>query len=92
MSSLQVLTRLSVNHNALTDVSPISVCTTLVELDISNNTLTDISALSTLVNLERFSFASNQVTALPEWPEGCKLQTIDGSYNALTSRQTCILL
>ena len=43
------------------------------------------AALSTLVNLERFSFASNQVTALPEWPEGCKLQTIDGSYNALTS-------
>jgi Leucine-rich repeat (LRR) protein len=23
--------------------------------------------------------------ALPEWPEGCALQTIDGSYNALTN-------
>ena len=45
----------------------------------------DISALKTLTKLQSFDFSSNQVAALPEWPEGCALQTIDGSYNALTN-------
>ena len=30
-------------------------------------------------------FSGNQVTELPDWTDNCPLQTIDGSYNALTS-------
>ena len=32
-----------------------------------------------------FDFSGNQIAVLPAWPDGCALQTIDGSYNALTS-------
>ena len=41
--------------------------------------------MSTLTKLEYFNFSSNQIEALPDWPDGCALQIIDGSYNALSS-------
>ena len=85
ISSLPGLTYLSVSHNTLSDISAIASCTQLTELNISNNSITDISALSALSKLEFFNFSSNQVAELPQWPDGCPLQKIDGSYNALTN-------
>ena len=38
-----------------------------------------------LVNLEILDFSSNHVAELPEWSKDHPLQTIDGSYNMLTS-------
>ena len=72
--------------NQLTDVSALAVNTELTTLNISSNSIADISALSTLTKLQVFDFSSNlQIAALPEWPDGCALITIDGSYNVLTS-------
>ena len=39
-----------------------------------------------LTALEKsFDFSSNKVEALPAWPDGCALQTINGSYNAISN-------
>lgn len=85
INTLPLLSYLSLSYNSLTDVSALAACTELTELSIASNQITDISALSTLTKLVSFNFSSNQVPALPDWPEGCPMQTIDGSYNALTS-------
>ena len=86
ISGLSLLSYLSLESNQLTDVSALAVNTELTTLNISSNSIADISALSTLTKLQVFDFSSNlQIAALPEWPDGCALITIDGSYNVLTS-------
>ena len=56
-----------------------------MELNFGSNSVTDITPLSTLTNLELFTFAFNQATALPAWPEGSKLRSIDGTDNQIES-------
>jgi len=86
LHQLTGLQHLSVDYNALTDVSILSANTALVNLSIASNTISDITALKTLTKLEIFDFSgNNQISALPAWPEGTALKTIDGSYNTLTS-------
>ena len=86
VNKLTLLNYLSVDYNDLTDVSSLAGNVELTNLSIASNNIADISALKTLTKLEVFDFSSNlQITALPDWPEGCVLKTIDGSYNALTS-------
>lgn len=82
---LPMLTHLSVDYNQISDVSILSGCLDLIDLSIASNDISDISSLFTLTKMEVFDFSGNHVEALPEWPEGCALRTIDGSYNALTS-------
>ena len=84
-ANLPSLTHLGVDSNELTDVSPLASCTELTYLNLSSNSISSISALSALTKLESFLFSSNQVESLPDWPDGCPLQTIDGSYNALSN-------
>ena len=86
VEKLALLTHLSVDYNSLTDVSLLAGNVELTNLSIASNQIADISALNTLTKLQIFDFSSNlQITALPAWPEGCSLTTIDGSYNALTN-------
>ena len=86
VDKLTMLAQLSVNHNQLTDVSTLAGVTTLTSLGIASNSIADITALGTLTNLETFDFSSNlQISALPSWPDGSALKTINGSYNVLTS-------
>lgn len=86
IGNLPLLTHLSVDYNSLVDISILSGLTELTNLSIASNSISDISGLYTLTKLEIFDFSGNkQVAALPNWPDGCALQTIDGSYNALTS-------
>ena len=47
--------------------------------------ITDISSLSGLVNLFTLDFSRNSVVDLPEFQQDCKLVTIDGSHNMITS-------
>lgn len=85
VEKLPMLTYLSVNSNNLTNISVLSGCTELTTLNIASNAIADITCLSTLTKLLSFDFSGNlQIASLPDWPEGCPLQTIDGSYNALT--------
>lgn len=86
ITKLTLLSHLSLDYNNLSDVSVLAGNTTLTNLSIASNNISDISALKTLTKLEIFDFSSNlQIASLPEWPEGCPLKTIDGSYNVLTS-------
>lgn len=86
MDKLSLLSHLSVDYNSISDVSILAGNVELTNLSIASNNISDISPLKTLTNLEIFDFSSNlQITALPDWPDGCVLKTIDGSYNALTS-------
>ncbi len=86
VDSMPQLRYLSVDYNQLTDVSILAGNLALENLSIASNTISDISALNTLTKLEVFDFSGNaEITALPAWPDGCAMKTIDGSYNALTS-------
>lgn len=86
VDKLGLLQYLSVEYNHLTSVSALSNSVELTNLSIASNAVTDITCLNKLNKLEVFDFSSNQsVSALPAWSEDCALQTIDGSYNALTS-------
>ena len=86
MEKLPLLTLLYADDNQLTNVSLLTANTDLTDLSIASNNITDITALSVLTKLENFNFSGNiQISALPQWPDGSALKTIDGSYNALTS-------
>lgn len=86
VDKLTLLTNLSVNNNKLTDVSQLANLTELTNLGISSNTISDITMLKNLTKLQSFDFSgNNQITELPDWPDGCALTTIDGSYNTLTN-------
>ncbi len=86
VEAMPQLRHLSVDYNDLTDVSILAGNLELENLSIASNAITDIAALKTLTKLEVFDFSGNlEIAALPAWPEGCAMKTIDGSYNALTS-------
>ena len=86
VEKLPLLTLLYADDNQLTNVSLLTANTDLTDLSIASNNITDITALSVLTKLENFNFSGNiQISALPQWPDGSALKTIDGSYNALTS-------
>lgn len=86
MGKLSLLTHLSVDYNQLVNVSALAHSTELVNLSIASNAIADISPLNTLTKLQVLDFSGNmQIAALPAWPDGCALTTIDGSYNALTN-------
>ena len=86
VEKLTALTDLFVNNNKLVNVSQLAGLTALQNLGIASNTIYDITMLKTLTNLQSFDFSGNNaISELPDWPEGCALTTIDGSYNTLTS-------
>lgn len=86
VDNLTALTDLSVSNNKITDVSLLAGLTELQNLGIASNTISDITMLNNLTKLQSFDFSgNNQITELPDWPDGCALTTIDGSYNTLTS-------
>ena len=86
VNKLSLLTHLSVDYNHLINVSALAGLTELTNLSIASNSIPDISPLNTLTKLQVLDFSGNmQIAALPAWPEGCALTTIDGSYNALTN-------
>lgn len=86
VEKMSQLSHLSVDYNDLTNVSILSGNVELTNLSIASNAVTDITALYNLTKLEVFDFSGNlQIAALPAWPEGCALKTIDGSYNALVN-------
>lgn len=86
VEKLSLLTHLSVDYNELTHVSNLAGNVELTNLSIASNDIADITALNTLTKLEIFDFSGNlQIAALPAWPEGCALKTIDGSYNSLVN-------
>lgn len=82
---LTALTYLNLGENDLTDISKISACLELVDLDISYNSLVDISSLSSLVKMQYFNFSFNRIVELPQWSLDCKLITIVGSNNLISS-------
>ena len=60
--------------------------TALQNLGIASNSVSDITMLNGLTKLQSFDFSGNNaISELPDWPDGCALTTIDGSYNTLTS-------
>ncbi len=86
LEKLPQLSHLSVDYNELTEVASLANAHGLTNLSIASNSISDITALSTLTKLEVFDFSGNlEIMALPAWPEGCALKTIDGSYNALVN-------
>lgn len=86
VDKLTQLTDFSVNNNKLTDVSQLAGLKELQNLGIASNTISDITMLNGLTKLQSFDFSGNNaISELPDWPDGCALTTIDGSYNTLTS-------
>lgn len=86
VEKLTLLTYFSVNSNNLASVSQLAGLTELQTLGIASNSISDITMLKNLTKLQSFDFSgNNQITELPDWPDGCALTTIDGSYNTLTS-------
>lgn len=86
LEKLTQLTYFSANNNNLTNVSQLAGLTELQSLGIASNSISDITMLKTLTKLQSFDFSGNNaISELPDWPDGCALTTIDGSYNTLTS-------
>lgn len=86
VDKLTALTNFSVNNNRITDVSQLAGLTSLQNLGIASNAISSITMLNNLTKLQSFDFSgNNQISELPDWPDGCALTTIDGSYNTLTS-------
>lgn len=86
VDKLTLLTDFSVSNNNLTEVSQLAGLTGLQNLGIASNSIADITMLKNLTKLQSFDFSgNNQIAELPDWPDGCALTTIDGSYNSLTS-------
>ena len=86
VDKLTALTDFSVNNNKLYNVSQLAGLTALQNLGIGSNNISDITMLKTLTKLQSFDFSGNNaISELPDWPDGCALTTIDGSYNTLTS-------
>ena len=86
VDNLNALTDFSVNNNKIVNVSQLAGLTGLQNLGIASNTISDITMLSGLTKLQSFDFSGNNaISELPDWPDGCALTTIDGSYNTLTS-------
>ena len=57
----------------------------LKDVSVASNHITDITPLGALEKLEILDFSGNQVEELPDWSDNCPMQTIDGSYNMLSS-------
>lgn len=86
VDKLTALTDFSVNNNKIVGVSQLAGLTALQNLGIASNSVSDITMLNGLTKLQSFDFSGNNaISELPDWPDGCALTTIDGSYNALTS-------
>ena len=86
VDKLTALTDFSVNNNKIVGVSQLAGLTALQNLGIASNSVSDITMLNGLTKLQSFDFSGNNaISELPDWPDGCALTTIDGSYNTLTS-------
>ena len=86
VDKLTALTDFSVNNNKIVGVSQLAGLTALQNLGIASNSVSDITMLNGLTKLQSFDFSGNNaISELPDWPDGCALTTIDGSYNSLTS-------
>ena len=86
VDKLTALTDFSVNSNKIVGVSQLAGLTALQNLGIASNSVSDITMLNGLAKLQSFDFSGNNaISELPDWPDGCALTTIDGSYNSLTS-------
>ncbi len=85
---------LYLSNNALTDISPISVCGKLWNLEISDNQITDVSPLGNCPQLGYLYIANNQIADISSFVN-LNLTYLDMSCNQITdisSLSSCISL
>ena len=61
LARLTTLTWLWLDHNRITDVTPLSALTNLSRLYLNNNRITDVTPLSALTNLSHLYLNNNQI-------------------------------
>lgn len=77
--------KLSVNHNSLRDLAPLSQLEKLQSFKAESNTLSDLSPLAACEGLTELLLARNQVTDLSPLSQLEKLTTLDVSRNNVAS-------
>ena len=83
-NSAATLEKISLNNNALSDLSYLSACTNLTQFSANGNQLTSVSWSENWAKLERFEVADNKVQNLNGIAQSEKLGYLDVSGNELT--------
>jgi Leucine-rich repeat (LRR) protein len=84
----QNVTVLWLNHNQISDISPLSKLTELQRLYLSSNQISDLTPLSELINLTTLSLSNNQIIDISPLSNltnlGGPLGALDLGYNQIT--------
>ena len=79
------VTQLDLSGCSITDLSPLSVCTSLEELDLSDNYISDISTLLDLPKLRVLDLSSNMISDIRPLMSITTLEHLNLADNKITS-------
>lgn len=85
IASLSELTKLTLAHCSLSDISALAAVRGLEYLDLSYNSIRNISPLSAMGSLRTLYLGNNALTDLSELGGLASLTTLNVSYNSITS-------
>ena len=77
-------TKLILNEEEVSDLSPLSRLTNLKELVLSGNQITDVTPLAKLINLTRLSLGNNIITDVSSLAKLQNLESLSLSRNQIT--------
>ena len=83
-NGLTSLRLLELEHNSLSNISPLAGLTSLTQLDLSNNSLSDISPLAGLTSLKILGLADNSISDISHLQQLTKLIWLNLRDNSIS--------
>ncbi len=77
------VTELDLSGRQISDISPLSACTSLVSLDLSDNAISSVSVLAGMPNLRSLDLSNNEISNLSPLIALTGLESLDVSGNAV---------
>ena len=84
IQKLTNLTRLDLDYNQITDITPLAKLTNLTSLNLGSNQITDITPLAKLTNLTELLLNDNQITDITPLAQLANLTDLDLSNSPIT--------